>query len=71
MTDLAAGTFEMVREAFKGGDYSRALELVDQAIKEMPDDPALHEFRVDPVRSDAVRRGRGRALRRAFCPARL
>ena len=37
--------FETAREAFKRGENSRALELVDQALKEMPDDPALHEFR--------------------------
>ena len=45
VTDLAAGTFERAREAFKRGDNPRALELVDQALKEMPDDPTLHEFR--------------------------
>jgi tetratricopeptide (TPR) repeat protein len=45
VTDLAAATFETAREAFKRGDHARALELVDQALKEMPDDPVLHEFR--------------------------
>jgi tetratricopeptide (TPR) repeat protein len=45
VTDLAAATFETAREAFKRGDHSRALELIDQVLKEMPDDPALHEFR--------------------------
>ena len=45
VTDLAAATFDTAREAFKRGDYARALELVDQALKEMPDDPTLHEFR--------------------------
>ena len=45
VTDLAAARFETAREAFKRGDHSGALELVDQALKEMPDDPALHEFR--------------------------
>ena len=27
------------------GDYTKALELVDQAIKQMPNESALHEFR--------------------------
>jgi tetratricopeptide (TPR) repeat protein len=38
-------TFDSAREAFKGGDYSRALDLVDQALKTTPNDAALHEFR--------------------------
>lgn len=45
VTDLAAGTFENAREAFKRGDHSLALELVDRALNDMPDEPALHEFR--------------------------
>jgi tetratricopeptide (TPR) repeat protein len=38
-------TFDSAREAFKGGDYARALDLVDQALKTTPNDAALHEFR--------------------------
>jgi tetratricopeptide (TPR) repeat protein len=38
-------TFDTAREAFKAGDYARALELVDQALKTTPNDAALHEFR--------------------------
>jgi tetratricopeptide (TPR) repeat protein len=38
-------TFDSAREAFKGGDYSRALDVVDQALKTTPNDAALHEFR--------------------------
>jgi len=45
VTDQAVSTFDAARQAFKGGDYPRALELVDQALKSTPDDPTLHEFR--------------------------
>jgi tetratricopeptide (TPR) repeat protein len=45
VTDQAVSTFDAAREAFKGGDYPRALELVDQALKSTPNDPTLHEFR--------------------------
>ncbi|HEX3447586.1 MAG TPA: tetratricopeptide repeat protein, partial [Isosphaeraceae bacterium] len=38
-------TFDSAREAFKAGDYARALDLVDQALKTTPNDAALHEFR--------------------------
>ena len=34
-----------MREAFKAGDYPKALDLVDQALKTMPNDATLHEFR--------------------------
>ena len=37
--------FDSAREAFKAGDYARALDLVDQALKTTPNDAALHEFR--------------------------
>jgi len=33
------------RAAFRAGDYPKALELVDAAIKVTPSDPTLHEFR--------------------------
>ena len=41
----ATTVFDSAREAFKNGDYARALELVDQALKTTPNDAALHEFR--------------------------
>jgi Tetratricopeptide repeat len=37
--------FSGARDAFKGGDYGRAQELVEKAIKQLPSDPTLHEFR--------------------------
>jgi Tfp pilus assembly protein PilF len=37
--------FEAARTAFKGGDYARAQELVEKAIKQLPSDTTLHEFR--------------------------
>src|SRR5439155_15435222 len=37
--------FDAARAAFKAGDYTRALELTDEAIRQMPNDAALHEFR--------------------------
>ena len=36
--------FDSGRETFKNGDYAKALELVDQALKTTPNDAALHEF---------------------------
>lgn len=41
----AMSTFDNAREAFKVGDYARALDLADQALKQAPNDPVLHEFR--------------------------
>jgi tetratricopeptide (TPR) repeat protein len=41
----ATTVFDSAREAFKNGDYTRALELVDQALKTTPNDATLHEFR--------------------------
>ena len=45
VANQAVSTFDAARDAFKAGDYAKALELVDQAIKTMPNDPTLHEFR--------------------------
>jgi hypothetical protein len=45
VSSQAVSTFDSAREAFKGGDYSRALDLVDQSLKSMPNDATLHEFR--------------------------
>jgi tetratricopeptide (TPR) repeat protein len=43
--DLSTSNFDAARDAFKSGDFARALELVDGALNATPDDPALHEFR--------------------------
>jgi tetratricopeptide (TPR) repeat protein len=45
VSNQAISTFDTAREAFKAGDYAKALDLVNQAIKVMPNDPTLHEFR--------------------------
>ena len=41
----ATTVFDSAREAFKNGEYAKALELVDQALKPTPNDATLHEFR--------------------------
>jgi tetratricopeptide (TPR) repeat protein len=41
----ATTVFDSAREAFRSGDYTRALELDDQALKTTPSDATLHEFR--------------------------
>jgi tetratricopeptide (TPR) repeat protein len=38
-------TFLAAREAFKAGDFARALILTDLALKPNPNEPVLHEFR--------------------------
>jgi tetratricopeptide (TPR) repeat protein len=43
--EQALSQFENARVAFKNGDYAGALDLTDQALRQMPNDPALHEFR--------------------------
>jgi tetratricopeptide (TPR) repeat protein len=43
--DQAVVTFYLARHAFKRGDNSAALELVERALMFRPDDPSLHEFR--------------------------
>ena len=37
--------YTFARDAFKAGDYNKALDQVNQAIREMPNESALHEFR--------------------------
>jgi tetratricopeptide (TPR) repeat protein len=37
--------FSTARDAFKAGDYSRALDLTDQSLKDSPNVPVVHEFR--------------------------
>jgi tetratricopeptide (TPR) repeat protein len=38
-------TFDRARDAFKAGDYAAALELTDEALKDVPGDPLVHEFK--------------------------
>ncbi len=44
-TDTAVATFDQARDVFKKGDYTQALRLTDQALKTLPNDAVLHEFR--------------------------
>jgi tetratricopeptide (TPR) repeat protein len=41
----ATSVFDTAREAFQNGDYAKALQQADQALKTTPNDAALHEFR--------------------------
>jgi tetratricopeptide (TPR) repeat protein len=43
--DPAVAKFDSAREAFRSGDYARALQLTDEALKVLPNDATLHEFR--------------------------
>lgn len=43
--DPALQTFDDARAAFKAGDYASALQKTDEALKSMPNDAAVHEFR--------------------------
>ena len=45
VTSQAITCFDAARDAFKAGNYTQALDLTDQAIRQMPSDAALHEFR--------------------------
>jgi hypothetical protein len=45
VSDAATQAFDQARAAFKAGDYQQALALADQALKSMPNDASLHEFR--------------------------
>jgi tetratricopeptide (TPR) repeat protein len=45
VADQASANFDAARDAFKTGEYARALDLVDQAIRLTPNETALHEFR--------------------------
>jgi tetratricopeptide (TPR) repeat protein len=45
VADTADDLFERGREAFKTGMYTAALDFADQALRQMPNDPSLHEFR--------------------------
>ncbi len=41
----AVATFDRARDAFKTADFTTALDLAGQAIKVMPNDGTMHEFR--------------------------
>ena len=41
----AITTFDEARQAFHNGNYQLALRQADEALKEMPQDAAVHEFR--------------------------
>lgn len=43
--DQYDSTFQAALDAFKAGDFARALSLNDLALKPHPHDPVLHEFR--------------------------
>jgi tetratricopeptide (TPR) repeat protein len=45
VTDQGMALFESARSAFLAGDYPQALQLTDQALAQVPNDPSLHEFR--------------------------
>ncbi|WP_145952252.1 tetratricopeptide repeat protein [Paludisphaera borealis] len=45
VADPAMQTFDAAREAFKAGDYNQALKQTDEALKALPNDAAIHEFR--------------------------
>jgi tetratricopeptide (TPR) repeat protein len=44
VADQAASALNQAREAFKAGDYANALQLVQQALAQTPNDTTLHEF---------------------------
>jgi tetratricopeptide (TPR) repeat protein len=45
VADPAVANFTAAREAFGSGDYANALKLTDEALKVLPNDATLHEFR--------------------------
>jgi tetratricopeptide (TPR) repeat protein len=45
VADPAVAKFDAGREAFRNGDYAGALRLTDEALKVLPNDATLHEFR--------------------------
>jgi tetratricopeptide (TPR) repeat protein len=45
VADPAVAKFDSGREAFKSGDYATALQCTDEALKTLPNDATLHEFR--------------------------
>ena len=45
VADPAVAKFDSARAAFGNGDYAGALQLTDEALKVLPNDATLHEFR--------------------------
>ena len=45
VADPAVAKFDSARAAFGSGDYAGALRLTDEALKVLPNDATLHEFR--------------------------
>jgi tetratricopeptide (TPR) repeat protein len=45
VADPAIAKFDSARAAFGSGDYAGALRLTDEALKVLPNDATLHEFR--------------------------
>jgi tetratricopeptide (TPR) repeat protein len=45
VADSTEQVFSAARDAFKAGDYQRALDLSDQVLKQTPNVPVVHEFR--------------------------
>src|SRR6185312_14266261 len=45
VADPAVAKFNAAREAFRTGDYAGALRLTEEALKTLPNDATLHEFR--------------------------
>jgi hypothetical protein len=45
IADPAMATFDAARESFKQGNYEQALAQAGDALKSLPNDTALHEFR--------------------------
>jgi tetratricopeptide (TPR) repeat protein len=45
VVDTAQQVFGSARDAFTAGDFTRALALADQAMVQIPNDSALHQFR--------------------------
>jgi tetratricopeptide (TPR) repeat protein len=45
VNDEAMSAFDQAREAFQGQNYADALAKINEAIKKMPQDAALHEFK--------------------------
>jgi len=45
VSEPAMDKFDQAREAFRNQDYDGAMQLVNESLKEMPNDAVLHEFR--------------------------
>src|SRR5262249_34556858 len=45
VTNTTEQDFSAARDAFKAGDYARALAQTDEVLKQTPNAPVVHEFR--------------------------